>query len=155
MKKIYFNFSKQKTLWTIITITIPNSVVAVAFQSVFHSEIYQNNIFFIFKKLFLTSTHQNDSKTPKNINLKQKKKSNFYKTLLKHKTKEGWIPYSSSVACFFIHVRFLVKSSLISYINRKVHWSNRACFSFIALLHLLVKFFAKVSVAWKQPLPQA
>jgi hypothetical protein len=45
--------------------------------------------FFIFKKLFLTSTHQNDSKTPKNINLKQKKKSNFYKTFLKHKTKEG------------------------------------------------------------------
>jgi len=29
--------------------------------------------FFIFKKLFLTSTYQNDMKTLKNINLKQKK----------------------------------------------------------------------------------
>jgi len=34
------------------------SVVAVAFQSVFCLEKYQNNIFF----LFLTSTHQNDTK---------------------------------------------------------------------------------------------
>jgi hypothetical protein len=41
------------------------SVVAVAFQSVFHSEMYQNNIFFIFKKLFLASAHQNDLKTLK------------------------------------------------------------------------------------------
>ena len=38
------------------------SVIAVAFQSVFYSEIYQNNIFFIFKKLFLTSAHQNNLK---------------------------------------------------------------------------------------------
>jgi len=29
------------------------SMVVVAFQSVFHSEMHQNNIFFIFKKLFL------------------------------------------------------------------------------------------------------
>jgi len=27
--------------------------------------MYQNNIFFILKKLFLTSAHQNDLKTPK------------------------------------------------------------------------------------------
>jgi hypothetical protein len=40
-------------------------VVAIAFQSVFNLEIYQNNIFFIFKKLFLTSARQNDLKTPK------------------------------------------------------------------------------------------
>jgi hypothetical protein len=46
------------------------SIVAVAFQSVFHSEMHQNNKFFIFKKLFLTSAHQNNLKTPKNINLK-------------------------------------------------------------------------------------
>jgi len=45
-------------------------MVVVAFQSAFHLEIYQNNIFFIFKKLFLTSAHQNDPKTLKNINLK-------------------------------------------------------------------------------------
>jgi hypothetical protein len=36
--------------------------------------MYQNNIFFIFKKLFFISTHQNDLKTIKNINLKQKNK---------------------------------------------------------------------------------
>jgi hypothetical protein len=40
-------------------------VVAVAFQNAFHSEIHQNNIFFILKKLFLTLAHQNDLKTPK------------------------------------------------------------------------------------------
>jgi hypothetical protein len=32
------------------------SVVVVVFQNIFHSEMYQNNVF-IFKKLFLTSTH--------------------------------------------------------------------------------------------------
>jgi hypothetical protein len=41
------------------------SVVAVAFQSVFYLEMHQNNIFFIFKKLFLISAHQNDLKTQK------------------------------------------------------------------------------------------
>jgi hypothetical protein len=47
------------------------SVVAVAFQSVFRSEMHQNNIFFLKKKLFLTSAYQNNLKTPKkNINLK-------------------------------------------------------------------------------------
>jgi hypothetical protein len=49
------------------------SVVAVVFQNIFHSKIYQNNIFFIFKKLFLTSAHQNNLKiSKKNINLKKK-----------------------------------------------------------------------------------
>jgi hypothetical protein len=42
------------------------SVVTIVFQNTFHLEIYQNNIFFIFKKLFLISVHQNDLKTPKN-----------------------------------------------------------------------------------------
>jgi hypothetical protein len=41
------------------------SVVAVAFQNVFRSEIHQNNVFFIFLKSFLISAHQNDLKTPK------------------------------------------------------------------------------------------
>jgi len=41
------------------------SVVAVIFQSVFYLEMYQNNIFFIFFKLFLISVHQNDLKTLK------------------------------------------------------------------------------------------
>jgi hypothetical protein len=43
------------------------SVVAVAFQSVFHLKMNQNNIFFILKKLFLTSAHQNNLKTTKKI----------------------------------------------------------------------------------------
>jgi hypothetical protein len=49
---------------------------------VFYLEMYQNNIFFIFKKLFLILTHQNDLKTSKNINLKKKNKinSNFFKS---------------------------------------------------------------------------
>jgi hypothetical protein len=38
-------------------------VAAIAVQNAFHLEIYQNNIFFIFKKLFLISAHQNDLKT--------------------------------------------------------------------------------------------
>jgi hypothetical protein len=39
------------------------SVVAVAFQSIFYLEMHQNNIFFILKKLFLKSAYQNDLKT--------------------------------------------------------------------------------------------
>ena len=35
------------------------NVIAVVFQNIFHAEIYQN-IFFIFKKLILISTHQNN-----------------------------------------------------------------------------------------------
>jgi hypothetical protein len=38
------------------------SVVAVAFQNAFYLEMHQN-IFFIFKKIFLISAHQNDLKT--------------------------------------------------------------------------------------------
>jgi hypothetical protein len=37
-------------------------VVAVTVQSIFRLEMHQNKIFY-FKKLFLTSAHQNDSKT--------------------------------------------------------------------------------------------
>jgi hypothetical protein len=39
---------------------------------VFFTQKYIKIIFFIFKKLFLTPAHQNNLKTPKNINLKQK-----------------------------------------------------------------------------------
>jgi len=42
-------------------------VVAVAFQSVFYAEMHQNYIFFIFKKLFLKLTHQNNSKHTKKL----------------------------------------------------------------------------------------
>jgi hypothetical protein len=44
------------------------SVVAVVFKSIFHAEMHQNNIFFIFYKLFLKSAHQNNSKHTKKIN---------------------------------------------------------------------------------------
>ena len=33
------------------------SVVTIAFQSVFYLEMHQNKFFFIFKKLFLISAH--------------------------------------------------------------------------------------------------
>jgi hypothetical protein len=52
-------------------------VVVVAFQSVFRAEIHQNDIFFIFKKLFLRSAHQNDSKHTKKLIFN--KKNNFFK----------------------------------------------------------------------------
>jgi hypothetical protein len=38
------------------------SVGAVDFESVFYSEKYENNIFFIFKKSFLILAHQNNLK---------------------------------------------------------------------------------------------
>jgi len=46
----------------------------IVFKIIFYLEIYQNKIFFIFKKLFLKSVHQNNLKILKNINLKQKNK---------------------------------------------------------------------------------
>jgi hypothetical protein len=42
-------------------------VVMVVFQSVFHSEMYQNNIFFYFLKSFFTSAHQIDLKIQKKL----------------------------------------------------------------------------------------
>jgi len=45
-------------------------VVVVTFQKDFHLEIYLKKN----KKLFFKSAHQNDIKTPKKINLKQRKK---------------------------------------------------------------------------------
>jgi hypothetical protein len=42
-------------------------VVAVAFQITFCAEIYVNDVFFIFKKLFLISAHQNDPKRTNHI----------------------------------------------------------------------------------------
>jgi hypothetical protein len=53
----------------------------------FFTRKYIKIIFFIFLKLFLTSTHQNDLKTPKNMNLKQKKikKNYFFKNTFKMK----------------------------------------------------------------------
>jgi hypothetical protein len=49
-------------------------VVAVAFQSVFHSKMHQNNVFF---NLFLKSMHQNNLKHIKNL-IFNKNKINFF-----------------------------------------------------------------------------
>jgi len=63
---------KRKSSCKTNTQSVFGSVVAVVFQNIFHSKMYQNNIFFIFKKLFLISAHQNDLKiSKKNINLKK------------------------------------------------------------------------------------
>ena len=44
-------------------ISVFGSVVAVVFQNIFHSKMYQNNIFFL-KKSFLTSAHQMNLQIP-------------------------------------------------------------------------------------------
>jgi hypothetical protein len=44
-----------------------DSVVAVIFQITFRAEMHVNDIFSFFKKLFLTSAHQNDSKRTNRI----------------------------------------------------------------------------------------
>jgi len=51
-------------------------VIVVAYQITFYLEMHQNNIFFIFKKLFLISTHQNDLKTPKIYQFEANKNKN-------------------------------------------------------------------------------
>jgi hypothetical protein len=43
------------------------SVVAIAFQSTFRFKMYHNDVFFVFFKLFLRSTHQNDLKYKKKL----------------------------------------------------------------------------------------
>jgi len=50
------------SFYTIHSKRVLGSVIVVFFQSVFHLEMHQNNIFYL-KKLFLTSVHQNDLKT--------------------------------------------------------------------------------------------
>jgi len=52
-----------------------NSVVVVAFQITFCAEMYTNDIFLFFLKLFLTSAHQNNSK---HIKLYQKTIKKFF-----------------------------------------------------------------------------
>jgi hypothetical protein len=67
------------------------SVVAVVFQCVFTRKYIKIIYFFIFKKLFLISAHQNDLKTPKTYKFEAKKKIKnfkfFLKTLLKYQNK--------------------------------------------------------------------
>jgi len=53
-------------------------IITLAFLSIFLFRKILKQYFFIFKNLFLTLVHQNDSKTLKKFNLKQKK-SNFNK----------------------------------------------------------------------------
>jgi hypothetical protein len=47
------------------------------FLKYFLQKKYIKIIFFLFKKLFLSSAHQNNLKIQKNINLKQRKIKNF------------------------------------------------------------------------------
>ena len=58
---------KLNSLVVYILSGVFGSMIAVAFESAFRLEIRQNNIFFIFLKLFLTSAHQNNLKTQKKI----------------------------------------------------------------------------------------
>jgi hypothetical protein len=63
-------FKKIKNILKITTTSLFRNMVTIAFQSVFHSEMHQNNIF-LSLKLFLTSAHNN--KKTKKYNLKLKK----------------------------------------------------------------------------------
>ena len=56
-------------------------LAADTFKNNFYLEMHQNNFFFIFLNLFLTSTNQNNPKTLK-INLKEKKNQIFMKSKL-------------------------------------------------------------------------
>jgi hypothetical protein len=73
--------------------------------------MHQNDVFFIFKKLFLISAYQNDLKTPKIIKLKQKNKKKliFSKILLKHKNKQDLsvLSFSSQRLPFHIWLHHL------------------------------------------------
>ena len=53
-------------------------MVIVVFQSAFYAEMHENDIFFIFKKLFLRPVHQNDPKHTKKNSFLAKTKLNFY-----------------------------------------------------------------------------
>jgi len=48
------------------------SVVVIDFQNIFRTEMHQNNIFIIFKKLFLRFAYQNNSRHTKKINFNKK-----------------------------------------------------------------------------------
>jgi len=49
------------------------SVVAVFFQNIFYSEMYQNNVFLYFLKIIFISTYQKDLKTYKKLILSKNK----------------------------------------------------------------------------------
>jgi hypothetical protein len=58
------------------------------FKVFFHAEMHQNNVFFIFKKLFLRSAHQNDPKHTKNWFFWKRRLARISKRSLK-KIEEG------------------------------------------------------------------
>jgi len=83
-------------------------VVAVAFESVFCSEIYQNNIFFILKNLFPTSAHQNDLKTQTKIICSKKIQLFFNSVFAPQKKKNGVLVKLTWVdSIFLFDVSFL------------------------------------------------
>jgi len=49
------------------TTSMFGNVVVVAFQIIFRAKMHVNDVFLFFKKLFLTSAHQNDPKHTKYI----------------------------------------------------------------------------------------
>jgi hypothetical protein len=65
-------------------------VIAVAFQSTFHLEMYRNNVFLFFFKFIFDISISKQSKNTKKINLKQIKKIYFLKALLKYKNKRAF-----------------------------------------------------------------
>jgi hypothetical protein len=59
------------------------------FKVLFTQKCIEIIFFFIFKKLFLISAHQNDIKTYKKINLKQRKNNFFFKNAFKTQKQSG------------------------------------------------------------------
>jgi len=67
--RLKINFSKcdvQQVYVFIDILGLFGIVVAITVQSAFRLKIHQDDIFFILKKSFLISAHQNDLKTLKN-----------------------------------------------------------------------------------------
>jgi hypothetical protein len=82
-------------------------VVAVAFESVFCLEIYQNNILFIFKNLFPTSAHQNNLKTQKKIICSKKIQLFFNSVFAPQKQNGGLVKLTWVDSIFLFDVSFL------------------------------------------------
>jgi len=57
-----------------VTLGLVSEYGCGCFSSVFYAEIYQNDVFLFFFKLFLRSAHQNDSKHIKKLIFSKKTK---------------------------------------------------------------------------------
>jgi hypothetical protein len=100
-------------------------VVTVAVQSVFCLEMHQSEVFLFFKKIFLTSTYQNDMKTLKKFHLKKQIKifeNTIYTTFPNTPYQNSIKPLRASVyvPCVrqvrvFNYFLIIVKSNLLLY----------------------------------------